>query len=133
MDGSITNNCGYVFHVARNRHVIGIWSIYVDNFYTTTKYVPTNKNNNNYNNIENLCIEEIVEHINIIMYCKHLVGPSTGWLGKQIFKFRLKIAVRTDERGRLMNEIISGIQVIKMYTWEKLFVDNVDYSRMYMI
>ena len=35
--------------------------------------------------------------------------------------FRFKVAGLTDQRIKVMNEIISGMRVIKMYTWEKPF------------
>lgn len=37
--------------------------------------------------------------------------------------------MKTDERIRLMNEIICGVQVIKMYAWEKPFAKLIAYAR----
>ena len=35
----------------------------------------------------------------------------------------MKSAARTDKRVQIMNEIVSGMRVIKMYTWENSYAD----------
>ncbi|XP_053622023.1 probable multidrug resistance-associated protein lethal(2)03659 isoform X2 [Plodia interpunctella] len=47
--------------------------------------------------------------------------PLQGYLGKISSKLRRKTAVRTDNRIRLMNEVIQSIEAIKMYAWEAAF------------
>ena len=54
-------------------------------------------------------------------------------LSQYSFAFRSKTAVLTDERIKMMNEIISGMRVIKMYTWEESFTKLVAEIRRYSL
>lgn len=47
--------------------------------------------------------------------------PLQAWAAKKAAYYRRLTAERTDFRVKLMNEIIQGIQVIKMYAWEGSF------------
>lgn len=55
-----------------------------------------------------------------------------GWMGKIFSKLRLETAKRTDERIRTMNEVISAMRIIKMYTWEKSFAKLISHCRLYL-
>lgn len=52
-----------------------------------------------------------------------------GFLARKSSSYRKKVALKTDERVNLTNEILNGIQAIKMYTWENHFVELVSSAR----
>nr|XP_026484669.1 probable multidrug resistance-associated protein lethal(2)03659 [Vanessa tameamea] len=57
------------------------------------------------------------------------VVPFQIFLGTRTSHYRRKTALKSDERVRLMEEIVMGIEVIKMYTWEKPFRKIIDTVR----
>ncbi|XP_072383363.1 ATP-binding cassette sub-family C member 4-like isoform X2 [Diabrotica undecimpunctata] len=57
------------------------------------------------------------------------IMPMQAYIGKLSAKYRRMIAGKTDERIRLMNEVIGGIQVIKMYAWEIPFTKLISLAR----
>ncbi|XP_052747524.1 probable multidrug resistance-associated protein lethal(2)03659 [Bicyclus anynana] len=57
------------------------------------------------------------------------VVPFQIFLGTGTSYYRRKTALKSDERVRLMEEIVMGIEVIKMYTWEKPFRKIIDIVR----
>ncbi|XP_061579415.1 ATP-binding cassette sub-family C member 4-like isoform X2 [Cololabis saira] len=58
-----------------------------------------------------------------------LLMPIQSSFGRLFSSLRAETAALTDERIRTMNEVISGIRVIKMYGWEKPFGALVDEVR----
>ena len=58
-----------------------------------------------------------------------LFVPFQTWVGKKFSQLRSKTAKLTDIRLRIMNEIIKGIKVIKMYAWENSFAKLVANAR----
>ncbi|CAH2223667.1 multidrug resistance-associated 4 [Pelobates cultripes] len=58
-----------------------------------------------------------------------ILMPLQTCLGKFFTSFRGKTASFTDTRIRTMNEVISGMRIIKMYAWEQPFTDLVNNIR----
>ncbi|CAG9577085.1 unnamed protein product [Danaus chrysippus] len=58
-----------------------------------------------------------------------LIIPLQAYLGKISSRLRHQTAIRTDNRIRLMNEVIQGIEAIKMYAWEKAFARIIGEAR----
>ncbi|XP_028400740.1 multidrug resistance-associated protein 5-like [Dendronephthya gigantea] len=73
----------------------------------------------------------------VIAYTTYILGPSAllgcfiflilfpiqAAVGKYSGKFRAKAVRVTDQRVKLMNEVLSCIKLIKMYAWEKSFAE----------
>ncbi|XP_051165172.1 ATP-binding cassette subfamily C member 4-like [Leptopilina boulardi] len=55
--------------------------------------------------------------------------PLQAYIGKSIKILTNKVSLRTDKRLSLLDEIIGGVKVIKMYAWEKPFSRLVDKAR----
>ena len=56
-----------------------------------------------------------------------LVIPLFGVVGVFMKKFQLQQMEQKDKRIKLMNEILSGIKVLKLYSWEPSFMKQVQF------
>ncbi|CAL8129140.1 unnamed protein product [Orchesella dallaii] len=50
-----------------------------------------------------------------------ILMPLQWYIGKLSRNFRFELAAKSDERGRIMGEIIGAMRIIKIYAWEKPF------------
>ncbi|KAL6445158.1 hypothetical protein ACFW04_002204 [Cataglyphis niger] len=61
--------------------------------------------------------------------CILIVTPMQLFLGKQMSENSKSIAERSDARLRLVNEILQGMRLIKLRTWENVFEDRIRKTR----
>ncbi|XP_049855335.1 ATP-binding cassette sub-family C member 4-like [Schistocerca gregaria] len=64
-----------------------------------------------------------------VVYITVMTVPPQMYMGRLSARFRKRVAGRTDERMRMMNELVQGIQVVKMYAWERPFAELVAMAR----
>ena len=62
----------------------------------------------------------------ILIYLEITISVT---ISQQFSRLRAQTARKTDARIRLMNEIIDGIKVIKMYAWEHAFAKSIRDAR----
>ncbi|KAG0354615.1 Canalicular multispecific organic anion transporter 2, partial [Mortierella sp. AD032] len=54
-----------------------------------------------------------------------LVTPLQAWFGRVVSKAKDKKLTAMDNRIRLINEVLAGIKIVKLYGWESSFRDKV--------
>lgn len=54
-----------------------------------------------------------------------LLFPINALIANRMKKLHMKNMKNKDERVKLMNEILSGIRILKLYAWEKSFGEQV--------
>lgn len=55
--------------------------------------------------------------------------PVHGFFSKKYFALEMRKMKYKDERAKLMNEILSGIKILKLYAWEPSFEQQVQKIR----
>ena len=118
LDSSSSCNTGYNHHIHTNWTFLSHCSCTSVNTRSLadlfSKIIPNYKVNLTYNRLAvcaNFCMYQICNCIQVM--CIN----------------RLKAASITDSRVKVMNEVITGIRVIKMYAWEHAFKKMVDEIR----
>ncbi|KAH0820895.1 hypothetical protein GEV33_001896 [Tenebrio molitor] len=51
--------------------------------------------------------------------------PLQIYFGKLVSQMKMKLSKKTDERLQITQETVSAIRVIKMYTWENVFISKI--------
>lgn len=51
--------------------------------------------------------------------------PLNGFIASKVKTLQIKQMKNKDERVKLMNEVLSGIKVLKLYAWEPSFEEQI--------
>jgi ABC-type multidrug transport system fused ATPase/permease subunit len=51
--------------------------------------------------------------------------PIQAHFGSVVGKYRKKVVAQTDERVRMMNEVLGGVRTIKIFGWEAAFYERI--------
>ena len=57
--------------------------------------------------------------------------PFNGWISALIRGNQVKLMREKDKRTKLMNEILNGMKVLKLYAWENSFLSKISELRSY--
>jgi len=55
-----------------------------------------------------------------------ILVPAQGFIASRLGRLRHALLAKTDQRVRIVNEILQGIRVIKYYAWEGRFAETVE-------
>ncbi len=58
-----------------------------------------------------------------------IFAPTSFRLGHEAGNNHREIAVETDKRLKLTNELLQGIRIVKYYAWENAFKANIESKR----
>ena len=65
----------------------------------------------------------------VVIVIMILVIPLFGVVGAYMKKFQLQLMKQKDKRIKMMNEILRGIKVLKLYSWEPSFMKQVPFFK----
>ena len=62
-----------------------------------------------------------------------LMGPINAVVAKKMKKYQLDQMKNKDQRIKIMDEILNGIKILKLYAWETSFQDKVNIIKLLII
>lgn len=69
----------------------------------------------------------------LLIYCVRLIQTTFSvFISSRMKQLRVRVQQHSDERIQRMQETLSAIRIIKMYTWQDLFLKKITESRKFV-